>query len=151
MKVFNLRCAHQHVFEGWFGSEDDYLSQCERGLLECPLCASTSITRMPSAPRINLGRERAVAEADVTPPASAPPGPAAALQSQWVQAVQQLMANTDDVGDRFADEARRIHYGEAQERAIRGHASAEDAKALRDEGIEVVALPVPEALKRPLQ
>ena len=67
------------------------------------------------------------------------------LQSQWLRAVRQVMSSTEDVGDRFPEEARRIHYGEVEERGIRGRASSEDADALREEGIEVMALPLPDA------
>jgi hypothetical protein len=73
------------------------------------------------------------------------------LQSQWLKVVRQVMSSTEDVGDRFAEEARRIHYGEVEERGIRGRASREDAEALREEGIAVVALPLPDALKGPVQ
>ncbi len=73
------------------------------------------------------------------------------LQSQWLKVVRQVMSSTEDVGDRFAEEARRIHYGEVEERGIRGRASSEDAEALREEGIAVVALPLPDALKGPIQ
>ena len=72
-----------------------------------------------------------------------------ALQAQWLQAVQQVLRNTEDVGERFPEEARRIHYGETAQRGIRGQASAEDRAALADEGIEVMALPVPASLKGP--
>ena len=75
----------------------------------------------------------------------------AAIQAAVMNAVQQVMARTEDVGERFPEEARRIHYGEAEARGIRGHASAEDAEALREEGIEVYSLPVPAALKGPVQ
>ena len=73
----------------------------------------------------------------------------AALQAQWLQAVQQVLRNTEDVGERFPEEARRIHYGESAQRGIRGQASAQERAALADEGIDVMALPVPLALKRP--
>ena len=73
------------------------------------------------------------------------------MQAAWLRAVQHVMSHTDDVGDRFAEEARRIHYGEVDERAIRGRATPDEAQALKDEGIEVVSLPVPPALKGTLQ
>lgn len=73
------------------------------------------------------------------------------LQAQLLQAVQQVLANTEDVGSQFAEEARRIHYGESQQRGIRGQASADETAALLDEGIDVVALPLPQGLKGPLQ
>ncbi len=73
------------------------------------------------------------------------------MQSQWLRAVRHVMSSTEDVGERFAEEARRIHYGEVEERGIRGRASADDAAALREEGIDVMALPLPHALKGPVQ
>jgi hypothetical protein len=149
MKVLNLRCAHAHSFEGWFASEDDFQSQFERGLVECPLCADKIITKMPTAPRLNVSGAREPAAASVgTAPASPPE---VTMQSMWLRAVQHVMANTDDVGERFAEEARRIHYGEVEERAIRGQASREDAAALEEEGIEVMSLPMPAAAKGRIQ
>ena len=147
MKVLNLRCAHDHRFEGWFASDDDFASQAERGLVACPLCDDKAIVRLPSAPRLNVSRQRAD---EVSPPAAAEIARARA-QGQWVRAVREMMHNTEDVGDRFPEEARRIHYGEAQERGIRGRASREDADALREEGIEVVAVTLPEPLKGTVQ
>lgn len=149
MKVIDLRCANGHGFEGWFGSEDDFLQQNGRGLVECPLCADRTVTRLPSAPRLNLSGAR-----EAAPPSPAPqpaePRPAD-LQAVWMQAVRELMAHTEDVGERFADEARRIHYGEAPQRGIRGQTTADQREALADEGIEVVSIPVPQALKGPVQ
>jgi hypothetical protein len=151
MKVLNLRCANGHGFEGWFGSEDDYLSQSDRGLVACPLCADTGITRLPSAPRLNLSsaREPVAQPVSASPPVTVPSD--IELQATWLRAVRHVMANTEDVGERFADEARRIHHGEAQPRGIRGQASRDEAIALVEEGIEVAMLPVPKALKEPLQ
>ncbi len=77
--------------------------------------------------------------------------PEAALQAAWMKAVAQVMAQTEDVGERFAEEARRIHYGEADERGIRGQATREETQALLEEGVAVLPLPVPPALKGPLQ
>ena len=147
MKVLNLRCAHDHRFEGWFGSDDDYVSQAERGLVACPMCDDKAITRLPSAPRLNVSKQRNDA-ADSRPPADVS---LSKVQGQWLHAVREMLRNTEDVGDRFPEEARRIHYGESQERGIRGRASREDAEALRDEGIEVVAVSVPEPLKGSVQ
>lgn len=168
MLVLNLACEAGHAFEGWFASATDFESQQARGLLSCPLCNSAAVRRMPSAPRLNLSSTAAPATAksratgSETPPSppSLPSGPtvpdgvpaiAVELQKQMMQAVRTLMAKTEDVGDRFATEARRIHYGEAEERGIRGHATLDEARELADEGIDIVALPVPDALKDPLQ
>jgi len=143
MKVLDLRCAQGHRFEGWFASDEAEASQRERGLLSCPLCGDNDVQRLPSAPRLNLGAAQ---------PAEAVALPAVAdLQAQWLQAVRRVIERTEDVGERFAEEARRIHYGEVPQRGIRGQASRSDAEALREEGIEVMALPIPLALKEPLQ
>jgi hypothetical protein len=141
MKVLNLRCAQGHGFEGWFGSDDEFLDQNGRGLIECPLCADRVITRLPTAPRLNLSGARE----------PAPEARPVDLQAAWLAAARRLLAETEDVGDRFAEEARRIHYGEAEHRGIRGQASPEEREALREEGIETFALPLPAALKDPLQ
>jgi hypothetical protein len=152
MKVLNLQCSQGHGFEGWFGSEDDYQVQLERGLVECPLCADKGVTRLPTAPRLNLSgaREEVVVPAPASRAAPATPEQAS-VEALWLGAVRHVMAHTEDVGERFAEEARRIHYGETEHRGIRGRASVEDAQALRDEGIEVFSLPVPAALKGPTQ
>lgn len=150
MKVLNLRCANGHGFEGWFGSDDDFMDQNGRALIECPMCADKVISRMPSAPRLNLSGAREVVPA--TPPSAPPTTPQPAdLQAAWLGAVRQLMARTEDVGPRFAEEARRIHYGETPQRGIRGQATPEEREALQEEGIETMAIPVPRALDGPVQ
>ncbi|MFN6995069.1 MAG: DUF1178 family protein [Aquincola tertiaricarbonis] len=155
MKVLDLCCSQGHGFEGWFSSEDDYASQLGRGLIGCPLCADTGISRRPSAPRLNLSGARAPrpssAEAAATPAAAPPLSPEKALQAAWMQAVRHVIAHTEDVGERFPEEARRMHYGEIEARGIRGQASPEQREALLDEGIEIASLPMPQALKEPLQ
>lgn len=145
MKVLDLRCTNGHRFEGWFASDDDFMEQNGGGLIECPLCTDKVITRLPSAPRLNLSN------AAPPSPASAPPAPALAMQAAWMKAVRHVIDHTENVGERFAEEARRIHYGEAAQRGIRGRTSAEERQALEDEGIEVHPLPLPAALEDPLQ
>jgi len=142
MKVIDLRCHNGHGFEGWFASDDDFLDQNGRRLIACPLCDDSVIVRLPSAPRLNLSGAR-----EPAPPPVAQSDP----QFAWLKAVRHILTHTEDVGARFADEARRIHYGEVAERGIRGLASPDEREALRDEGIEVMALAVPAALKEPLQ
>jgi hypothetical protein len=144
MKVIDLRCHNGHGFEGWFASDDEFLEQNGRQLIACPLCADSVIVRLPSAPRLNLSGAREDAPATVV---AIPPDP----QAQWLKAIRHVLANTEDVGERFADEARRIHYGEVAERGIRGQATPDEREALLDEGIEVMPLPLPAALKEPLQ
>lgn len=152
MKVFNLQCSAAHRFEGWFASDEDYASQMERGLLECPLCADKAVQKLPSAPRINLGASQSPAGEAATDKLPVVSGDAAqALQAAWLQMARHIVSQTEDVGASFAEEARKIHYGETEERGIRGQASREETEALLEEGINVLPLPLPEGLKGPLQ
>jgi hypothetical protein len=151
MKVLDLQCSASHVFEGWFGSEDDFRDQLSRGLLECPLCGDTQVSKMLSAPRLNLG---ACEPAPATPPRQdvvAGPATPQAMQAAYLRMVREVLARTEDVGDRFADEARRMHQGETEERGIRGQATPEETRALLEEGVPVLPLPIPKGLKGPLQ
>lgn len=150
MKVLNLQCSQHHVFEGWFGSEDDFQGQLQRGLVECPMCGDTGVAKLPSAPRLNLGAQPEPAPAQ-QPASDVVSLPEAALQKAWLKMVRHVMAHTEDVGEKFAEEARRIHYGETEERGIRGQASAEETQALLEEGIGVLPLPIPKAFKGPVQ
>ena len=150
MKVLNLQCSHGHGFEGWFASEDDFQGQLARGLVECPLCGEREVAKLPSAPRLNLGAS-ASAEPAAAGKQEVVATPDAAVQAAWLKMVRHVMANTEDVGERFAEEARKIHYGETEERGIRGQASREETQALLEEGISVLPLPVPKALKGPVQ
>ncbi len=159
MKVLDLRCGDEHAFEGWFASEGDFVAQHERGDIACPMCGSVEVHRLPSAPRISMHRGMAAPATRPTAPgvnaSSETPSTAmtmqATMQAQWLRAVRHVLQSTEDVGERFAEEARKIHYGESEERGIRGKASRADAEALHAEGIEVVSLPIPDALKGPVQ
>ena len=150
MKVFDLHCSHGHAFEGWFASEADFLSQLEHRLVACPVGEDSTVTRRPSAPRLNLSGAQGPADV-ATPAAAQTVARPADLQASWLQAVRELVERTEDVGERFAEEARRIHYGETPQRGIRGQATPEQREALREEGIATVAIPVPAALNQPLQ
>jgi hypothetical protein len=155
MKVFDLACEHEHRFEGWFGSAEDYDAQLERGLVECPVCASKAIRKLLAAPRLNLsGASDKPSQPSAREPArtqgTGGPDPQA-LQAMFMKMARALVENTEDVGQRFAEEARRIHYREAPERGIRGVASPEQARELSEEGIEVFSFPLPPALKEPVQ
>lgn len=151
MKVLDLRCANDHAFEGWFASEDDFQGQLSRGLLQCPVCGETHVRKVLSAPRIQrsaLAPEHAAQSASPhAASASSPNLPEAAqglpapLQAAWLQWVRQAAARSEDVGERFAQEARNIHRGDSPERPIRGQASAAQALELLEEGIPVLALP----------
>ena len=171
MKVYNLACHLDHHFEGWFASEADALSQQETGLLTCPVCDSKEIVRLPSAPRISKRASRALIPADQLPAqankaAGVNSGDAdqsmvltgseqahfqSQVQATVMKAMRELINKTEDVGRDFAEEARKIHYQEAPERSIRGHATVDETAELREEGIEVVSLPVFPTLKDTLQ
>jgi hypothetical protein len=167
MKVLDLQCGQQHVFEGWFASEEDFVSQLDRGLLSCPVCGDLRVQKMLSAPRLNLrgGRNEPAASAPASPASPAPvqggervrrsaavAGPSvAAFQAQLLQAMRQVVASAEDVGERFADQARAMHHGEIESRNIRGRTSADVAMELVEEGIEVLPLPDLSVLKETLQ
>lgn len=155
MKVLDLLCAHDHAFEGWFGSEDEFQNQLARGLVQCPMCGDANIRKGLSAPRLNL---RASAAAQTPVPSLANSMQSGnevvtpqAVQAAWLHVARHIMACTEDVGQRFASEARRMHYGEIEERAIRGEASAKQTAELLEEGIAVLPLALPGVVKEPLQ
>lgn len=159
MKVLNLQCQHQHHFEGWFASEDDYQSQRAQDLVSCPMCGDHDISKMLSAPRLNLLSTRSETTAEthadesalsVLPSAVPAVTMPAEMQAAFMQIVKHVMANTEDVGAQFAEEARKMHYGETKERGIRGRVSLDETHALLEEGIHVMPLPLPDALKGPV-
>ncbi|MDD2923846.1 DUF1178 family protein [Rhodoferax sp.] len=150
MKVLDLQCVHEHVFEGWFASEEDFLAQREASLIECPICGNQTISKRLSAPRLNFGNARETTPTEVGPQ-TLEARDAAAQMGKWLADARRVLAMTEDVGKEFVPEARKIHYGEAPERAIRGTATAADAAALIEEGIQVVTLDLPEVLKKTLQ
>ncbi|MGP1628406.1 MAG: DUF1178 family protein [Giesbergeria sp.] len=137
MKVLDLQCANAHVFEGWFADETTFQSQLSDGLVACPVCANCTVHKLLSAPRINRGAAPATA--------AAPPSTNAAQdsggQGQWMQRAREALARAEDVGERFATEARAIHEGESPSRTIRGVASAEQTRELLSDGILVLPLP----------
>lgn len=164
MKVFNLKCEHGHPFEGWFRSHVAFEEQQSLGLLSCPFCDSRVIEKTLSAPRLNLsgGQQPAQAPADdltqspISPSVPQPQAqvaahPQAAALAAALGVVRQMLAQSEDVGERFAEEARAMHAQEIPSRAIHGSTSLETAQELAEEGIPVVALPFPGLLKTPLQ
>jgi len=141
--VFNLGCENSHRFEGWFASSEDFERQNERKLVTCPMCGNARIARLPNAAHIgkSSGKPQRPERAE---PASAPPMQYANVGSEVLaRLVERLIEKTEDVGSAFPEEARKIHYQEAPDRHIRGTASRDEVEALKDEGIEVVALPIP--------
>lgn len=150
MKVLDLQCANGHAFEGWFASENDFQTQLARSMVQCPLCGTPEIVKKLSAPRLSLSGVQEAAPTEKTEVATTSPGDTA-LASAWMAVARQLIANTTDVGNQFAQEARKMHYGETQERNIRGKASPEETRELIEEGIAVIPFLLPDALKEPLQ
>ena len=129
MILFALRCAADHEFEGWFRDGAAFDRQSAGGKISCPQCGDTAVTKAPMAPRVARSRQ-----VEVTPSP-------AQLRKALQELRRQIETNCDYVGERFAEEARRIHYGETDPRSIYGEASADDAKDLAEEGIEVSRVP----------
>ena len=141
MIVYDLACAQGHRFEGWFASGDEFARQQEDGLVRCPVCDGGEIARLPSA-RVSVPRHGEPVAQTATPPAAAGGGEAiTGIPAGMIAKLREIVRNTENVGRRFPEEARRIHYDEAPARAIRGQASPEEAQELREEGIEFASLP----------
>lgn len=140
MIVLNLSCEHEHLFEGWFASANAFESQRAQGQVSCPVCGSTEITRRPTAPYVNT---RPAGQADA---ADTGAGRAADVAAQAMALLRKLGRESEDVGERFAAEARRIHYGESEARNIRGRASRDEFGELIAEGIMVLPLPADEEI-----
>jgi hypothetical protein len=155
MIVFDLQCGDNgHVFEAWFGSTDDYESQRARGLVECPICGSGAIEKAVMAPRLAAkGNSRSEIRLPDASPQSDAPVPmasgetsAAAMKAMLralAEAQKKALEGSDYVGKRFAEEARAIHEGDSEERAIHGQATPEEARALIEDGVHVAPLPFP--------
>jgi hypothetical protein len=152
MIKYALHCEKGHGFESWFPDSASFDTQRKRGLVDCPACGSRKVEKQIMAPSIGpKGRNATPAEAIVPAPAPEQPmavvaegplgEPAMKLRAMMRELHAHVVANTEDVGGQFADEARKIHYGEKEERAIRGKASFEEAKELHEEGIGVLPLP----------
>lgn len=135
MVVYTLSCENAHRFEGWFASPDAFSHQHQGGHLFCPVCGSSTVAKLPSAPHVSLPTRETAKETAVT-------GSPDFMSKLRAKVIEYVLKHTEDVGERFPDEARQIHYGEAPERPIRGQASREEVNELREEGIEVVALPI---------
>lgn len=138
MKIFDLLCGAGHRFEGWFASAEEFATQKAKGQVGCPSCGAHEVDRVPSATRFNTGAAQ--------PPVPAQPAgqdPLAIAQKLYSRMLDELLTRSEDVGKKFPEEARRIHYQEAPERMIRGQATQEEHDALVDEGIPVARLPIP--------
>lgn len=137
MIIYDLRCANDHSFEGWFGCASDFDLQVSRHLVSCPQCDSQDVRRVPSAVAIGnktSGPPRASNGKSVSPPGTE-------ILASYRQLLRTMIARSEDVVDQFAEEARKIHYEEAPDRAIRGQATDDDLASLADEGITVIGMP----------
>jgi hypothetical protein len=158
---YNLVCAKGHEFESWFAGSAAYDRQAKRGLVECPICGSAKVGKALMTPRLaRSGKSSPAAPAApeiATPETAAPDAPAASgaaapvavispqeqeLRTKLRELREHLVKNADNVGQRFPEEARKMHYGEKEHRSIYGTASPDDARALREEGIAFAPLPV---------
>ncbi|WP_439271192.1 DUF1178 family protein [Pseudochrobactrum sp. HB0163] len=135
MMRFSLHCDQLHEFEGWFRNNEDFDNQTARGLVQCPVCHSSKVSKALMAPSVSTGRKREKIAATM-----------GEAQHKLLQEMRELSRkvkeNADYVGDRFAEEARRIHYGEAQKRGIYGEATREEVTSLVEDGVEIMPLPV---------
>ena len=158
MILYRLRCSKGHEFESWFKDSKTYERQEKKSLIGCAVCGEAKVSRAPMAPRLNKGGGKGAKTVEVEKPAEAKPAPAApSAEQQQMAALSRHMPkelreallkvraevekNCEHVGDKFAEEARKIHYGESDKRGIYGETSDEEAEALADEGIEFGRLP----------
>jgi len=147
MIVFNLTCGNDHRFEGWFASAADFERQQQATELNCPLCGNTTVNKGLHAPYVNTGSAPQLPQGDKPENASPTvPDQYVNIGAEVHRMIEHLIANTEDVGNEFPEEARKIHYQEAPDRKIRGNASHDEVEDLREEGIEVIAVPVPRHL-----
>lgn len=160
---YDLTCSQAHDFEGWFRNSDDFEAQNKKSLVTCPVCGSQEIEKKLMAPAVSTARRKAAMAVSDTREQAAPAGqvedntgsdavqraalvPQDPKQKEMVDALRelrkQMIASSDDVGEQFPEEARRMHYGESEQRSIHGQTSMEEAKSLIDEGIDILPLPV---------
>lgn len=158
MIVFDLHCEKGHRFEGWFGSSSDFEDQSARGLIECPECGVTKVSKAPMAPAVpakgNTAAERALVptkqagqqQADAQPVSSTPlPAEVKEALAALGEAQEKALKNSTYVGKDFVEQSREMHYGERDEAPIHGQASLEEAQSLMEEGVPVAPLPFPVA------
>mgnify|MGYP000727595696 CR=1 FL=1 len=133
---YTLHCDDDHEFEGWFGSSADFDSQMASGYISCPVCHSLTVTKTLMAPNVTTGHQKDAINALVMDTTRRE------MLDKLKQAVGEIRKNAEDVGEKFPEEARKIHYGETEARGIIGQASPDEAEALIEEGIGIAALPV---------
>ena len=145
MIVFDLKCKDGHVFEAWFPDSEAFEKQKAKKAVVCPMCGNRRVTKAPMAPNIASGKSRESEKAAAEHPN------AKEMMVMLSKLREEVEKNSDYVGDKFPEEARKIHYGESEERGIRGQATREETQELLEEGISVLPLPLPKGLKGPLQ
>ncbi|MCM2458534.1 DUF1178 family protein [Rhizobium sp. CG4] len=133
---YSLSCEKAHEFEGWFAGSADFDQQVERGLVSCPVCNSLQVTKALMAPSVSTARKQDEMRTLAMDTAQK------AVLAKVKETLAEIRANTEDVGERFPEEARKIHYGEADQRGIIGQATLQEAKALVEEGIDIAPLPI---------
>ncbi len=144
MVIYNLLCKKKHTFEGWFPSFEDFQKQADKKLISCPTCGTNKVEKVPHACAVHVKKEQPTPPLEKpkqTPPA--PPSPAE-FKEMLLKVHHYVKENFEDVGPRFAEEAREIHKGEAEERPIHGTATQEETKELVEEGVPFIALPKPD-------
>ncbi len=133
---YSLQCDQDHAFDGWFASSADFDRQKSAGFVTCPHCHSAAVSKLLMAPNVSTGRRKETMQAVAMDTVRRE------MISKLKEAVKEIRAGAEDVGERFPEEARKIHYGEAEARGIIGQASLDEAQALTEEGIEIAPLPV---------
>ncbi|MDJ0613009.1 MAG: DUF1178 family protein [Rhizobiaceae bacterium] len=137
MIKYALICDQAHEFEAWFGSSDDYDKQRKRGFVDCPVCGSNKVEKMLMAPGVSGTKKTGSADVPMTTMPQMP----AEMVEKLREIKQHVEANSENVGDKFPEEARKIHYGESEARGIYGKASVEEAASLVEEGVGVMPIP----------
>jgi hypothetical protein len=145
MIIFELACGRGHRFEGWFGSSEDFERQSNSQMVRCPACDDAGVVRVPSA-KVRVGGAAPTASTPSIVPHADPNGASAkevvaGFPAEVVAKLREIVRSAENVGPRFPEEARKIHYEEAPARAIRGQASKEESDELREEGIDFTSLP----------
>ena len=144
MVIYNLVCRKKHSFEGWFPSFEDFQKQADKKLISCPSCGTTKVEKVPHACAVHVKKEPATPPAKKPKQTPAAPPTAAEFKEMLIQVHHYVKQNFEDVGPRFAEEARQIHKGDAAERPIHGTATIKETKELAEDGVPFVALPKPE-------
>lgn len=138
MMLFDVQCEKNHRFEGWFNSNAGFEKQVTSKLISCPFCTSTKISKAPMAPKVLSGGTSTSEEKQIS---LKPTDEEVALRNIVEQVKQALKKNSTDVGDKFAEEARKIHYGESEQKNIHGNTTPKETKELQEEGVEFITLP----------